>query len=734
MRIDHHAYQRATGVAASGFFTQLVIALLLLVFGKSTGDSASVIASSWAFCGLVVWLGLVLVFHQHRLERLENLEMDAGTRLDDSGRLFTPDEARVAKRRLGLMHSVLMPIASCLYAVLLVGMAWGVLLWFSRVDEANADLGQFTTTSAAGWQLAVAFGCALASFIFSRFLAGMSVQPAWSNLRGGAAVMVGNALVSMAVGVGTIFTMLADDKKEGVAVLEGISYGIAIFMMVVAAETTLNFLLNLYRPRRAGETARPAFDSRLLSLFAAPDSIVRSINEAVNYQFGFDITSSWGYQLLLRNFVRLLAVGVVVVFALTTLVVVQPQEQALRLRFGRPIGEVYQGSPMSKLPWPIDTAIVRDVNRVRELPLGLVRPVRAGDVIVWGEETVEVDQITNLFLVAAGSRAADAQAAQRAAGSLLAPNATFAGNAALGSGSDRSSEQGVALATDQFAVVEADIVLQYRVRDRELTKFLEFSNDTKSRRTALDMRERAMKAIALREVTRALSVRTLDEVLSPPIDAPLVDALAQGIQQAFDAYDCGVEVVGLSIPRLRPPGKDGGKFEELSVARQNGRRQLEMETSTVNTTMSLIIGSAAAADEMVKGIEELARLESAAKLPDGANARVAADALRNKLEQQLLDSRAQAASVISGARAMRWTALMDAQAIAQDVLGQAPAWEVDPELYRTRRTMEALADALSSVRIKYMLLPDAARVRVDIDMQEPSAGLNLGDYLEKKQE
>ena len=317
---------------------------------------------------------------------------------------------------------------------------------------------------------------------------------------------------------------------------------------------------------------------------------------------------------------------------------------------------------------------------------------------------------------------------------MLAPNATFAGNAALGSGSDRSSEQGVALATDQFAVVEADIVLQYRVRDRELTKFLEFSNDTKSRRTALDMRERAMKAIALREVTRALSVRTLDEVLSPPIDAPLVDALAQGIQQAFDAYDCGVEVVGLSIPRLRPPGKDGGKFEELSVARQNGRRQLEMETSTVNTTMSLIIGSAAAADEMVKGIEELARLESAAKLPDGANARVAADALRNKLEQQLLDSRAQAASVISGARAMRWTALMDAQAIAQDVLGQAPAWEVDPELYRTRRTMEALADALSSVRIKYMLLPDAARVRVDIDMQEPSAGLNLGDYLEKKQE
>ena len=60
MRIDHHAYQRATGVAAAGLFAQLAIALLLLVFGKSTDDTTSVIASGWAFAGLVVWLGLIL--------------------------------------------------------------------------------------------------------------------------------------------------------------------------------------------------------------------------------------------------------------------------------------------------------------------------------------------------------------------------------------------------------------------------------------------------------------------------------------------------------------------------------------------------------------------------------------------------------------------------------------------------------------------------------------------------
>ena len=36
MRIDHHAYQRATGVAAAGLFAQLAIALALLIFGGET--------------------------------------------------------------------------------------------------------------------------------------------------------------------------------------------------------------------------------------------------------------------------------------------------------------------------------------------------------------------------------------------------------------------------------------------------------------------------------------------------------------------------------------------------------------------------------------------------------------------------------------------------------------------------------------------------------------------------
>ncbi len=736
MRIDHHAYQRATGVAAAGLFVQIAIALLLLVFGKTTGpagadgaslsDSATVIASSWAFAGTIVWLGLVLLFHQHRLERLEALEFEAGPRVDDEGRLFATDEARVARRRLELMHSVLMPVLSLAYAALLVGFAWGVIWWFGAIQRPGTDYGDFTVTAHPGWQLAVAFGAALVCFIFSRFVAGMAVQKAWANLRGGAAVMVGNALVAAALGVGTVFRMLEEDPAKAGTVLRGIAWGLAVFMIAVAAETVLNFLLNLYRPRRPGEVPRPAFDSRVLSLFAAPDSIVRSINEAVNYQFGFDITSSWGYQLLLRNFVRLLSVGAVVVLALTTLVVVQPQEQALRLRFGKVVGDVYQGGPMAKMPWPIDEAIVEDVNRVRDLPLGIITPVTKDDVVVWGGENIEVSTNTNLFLVGASTRSSGS------ASMSLASEAPGTLGTLLGAS---AAEQ---QATDQFALVEADIVLQYRVRDGELPRYLGFSNDVRSRRDQSDMRERALKAIAMREVTRVMSTRSLDEVLSPPIDAPFVDVLARGIQAAFDAAECGVEVVGVSVPRLRPPGTEGGKFEELSIARQNSRRQLEAEQSTVSTALSMLVGDPARAEEIVRGIGELSALERELSAKGGAGSdpelagRVAS--LQARLEQMVIESRAQVASVISGARANRWNTLMDAQTIAQEVLGQSAAWSVDPALYRTRKTMQALGEALSLVRVKYILLPDNERVSVDIEMQEPTTGLNIGDYLETSQE
>ncbi|MCH6550405.1 MAG: hypothetical protein IH804_00115, partial [Planctomycetes bacterium] len=524
MRIDHYAYQRATKVAGIGLLIQVLIGTVLLVFGltspqraglETRGDTALTFAALYVLGGTLVWLGLVVIFHQHKLERLEALEEDelAAARAGTSS-IFdaATDELRVAARRLRLMHKWLMPTISLSLAGLVGGLAWW--MW-GRVQTVAADLETFHLTDQLGWAVAICLAFATISFIFSRFVAGMATLTAWQNLRGGAAYMVGNAVVILAVAVGIGFRFFENDQ-----VIRGIATAIPIFMIFpVTVEIVLNFFLNLYRPRIPGQTPRPAFDSKVLSYLAAPDSIVRSINEAVNYQFGFDVTSSWGYQLLLRSFFWLLAFGAGVLVLLNTMVVVEPHQQAVRLRGGEIVGDVHGSGIMWKLPWPLETAAVYDVGRVRRLVLTArrQRPAAAGrpgfvEVHLWSAE-MKTDGELDPFIVRGSTVSIDGAGA----GASL-PRVDLASLAELEPAEPPPLEIPRAEpASDVYSLIDAEIILEYRIKDEGpdgLLAYLRFAPDTRiSHGGGLTMREAALKALALREMTHHLSQVTLDEAL-----------------------------------------------------------------------------------------------------------------------------------------------------------------------------------------------------------------------------
>jgi len=710
MTKDQFVYQQATRVSGFGLAIQAALGFFLLIFGRVSGDSAFVLASIYVLVGILVWVALMVLFHQHRLERIEALENEDIEHQRGGAKSVFEGEREVsdaAARRLRFMHQWLMPIVSALVALCLGAVCYTTLQWLGRLDDASTTVTTFGVGVQLGWQLAICTALALGTFIFSRFVAGMAQQPAWQNLRGGAGAMVGNALVLFAVAVGIVFQVF---RKP--TVLEGVTYGIAIFAGVVAAEILMNLILNIYRPRRKQEFSRPAFDSKLLGLAAAPDSIVRSINEAVNYQFGFDITSSWGYQLLLRSVLRLGVLGVAVLLLMSMIVVVQPGEQAVRLRGGRIIGDVAQGSLIFKWPWPFESIERFDVGRIRSIVLGPTL-LPSTKVNFWPIEG-EPDASRPGFIVLASSAAKSPSVQVVVA--LGAPPTT----APVDSG------EASPVAT-QFALVDADIVLEYRVKVDGLLDYLNFASDARSRRTALDMRERALKAMALREVSQLLSTRTLDEVLSPRGDS-LVRQLKERTQAAFDRSGCGVEVVGILIPVLRPPaGQAAGMFEELSIDIQNARKVIDEANRLVNTTMSTLVGSPEVATRVVAGINTLRAIEK----EQGKDSPAAATQ-RASIEKTIVDARAQAASVIGLAQARRWDMLMRAKSTTSEVLGQAPSYRAAPELYRERAIMAVLSRALASARIKYVLAIDPSRVDFDVQMEQPEPGLNLGDYLEKK--
>ena len=262
MRIDHFAYQQATRVAGFGLLLQLLIGLLLLILGQVLGDTALGAASWYVLPGILVWIALIIVFHQHKLERLEALErMEIEAARRDGKGVFDQETviSDAAARRLAIVHKFLVPGVTLVVAGLWLGLGILALNQYAEGDRPGAEAETFTIGTAQGWQLAICVGLSLLSFIFSRFVAGMAKQTAWQNLRGGAGVMVGTALVLLALAVGIVFHVFQQPQA-----VEVVARGLAWFMILAASETLLNFVLNLYRPRRPGEFPRPAFDSRIL--------------------------------------------------------------------------------------------------------------------------------------------------------------------------------------------------------------------------------------------------------------------------------------------------------------------------------------------------------------------------------------------------------------------------------------------------------------------------------------
>ncbi|MAJ45845.1 MAG: hypothetical protein CBC35_00830 [Planctomycetes bacterium TMED75] len=725
MRVDHFAYQQATRVAGFGLLLQLLISLTLLLFGLLGRDTSFVIGSLYPLVGLLIWVVLIVVFHQHRLERLEALEEDELREARPDASIFETgrEEAGVAGRRLRQMHKWLVPIASLVVSGLLILLAILTFVWFRRLDDemsrTNLESG-FQIGTSPGWQIALCLGFAVIAFIFSRFVAGMSKQQAWQNLRGGAGFMVGNSLVCLIIAIGVILTLF-----DNTGVMLVISKIILVFMFAVAGETILNFILNLYRPRRRGEVPRPAFDSRVLSLLAAPDSIVRSINEAVNYQFGFDITSSWGYQLLIRSFAWLAVFAVVVLLALSTLVIVEPDQQGVRLRFGRIVGDVRQGEAVWKLPWPIETVETYDVGLIQELFIGPAQLVYP-EINKWSGETDDKVKTRKSFLVAAQPMSENVRRAVEGMEASAAMENSVLGDTEYdadgGEATTPKSNRGDSLGS-RFALVNADIVIRWRVKPGELVKFLNFSSDAPIARSMMNMREKALYTIALREVSQFLAQQPMDNVLSPKGES-LLARLESRVQKSFNDYGTGVEVVSLVIPFLQPAPAAAESFEDMSIELQNARKIIEEAKRKVAVTMASLVGDSESADQITKLIAELRTAEK-----DQGTDSEAARSLRGQIEDKLIQGSAEAATLISLARARRWKIVTDAQEDTAEVRGQSAAYRAAPELFRERLLMDVFASTLNSVRMKYILGPDTERVNMGIEMREPDVGFNLQEYI-----
>ena len=667
MTADHLTYRRATSVSILGLAIQAVLATVALLYGLFGQDPSALFAAYGMYLGVPIWFALILVFHQHRLERLEAMEADAYRRSSAAQASVFEESATdqtAQAGRLAWMHKWFLPVVGLLVGGAYVGVGSYLTLRGHALGESFGQNGEAAKAPAPGWAIAIGISLGVIGFIFARFVAGMAKQKAWSLLHAGSASAVLCSLCGLAVALAH-FMLVAFRVEWGIRWLP---FAIGVAMVVLGAEMLLHFVLNLYRPRRPGVYLRPAFDSRVLAFVAAPDRLAASISDAINYQFGFNVSSTWFYRLFARSLLPLVILLALTMWLLTCFVVVQPDQQALVLGINGTVTP-YNDGLIIKKPWPLDQVEVFDALAVHELNVGSGRPAD--------------DPTNRVPLLWTTTHSQDEQMV------IVQPSSSAAGSRDL-------------------ALLAVEVPIQYIVRDLKKYKLLA---QTSPGDDPEKMRRELLSALASGVVIQQLATYTVDELLGDR-RAEIGAALRKDVQAAFDAHNAGVEILFLGVSGVHPKNDVAPNFEAVVGADQQRATEIEAARKYEIETLAGAAGDVDRAREIIKELDALDAMK--AKKADAAQI----EAQEILVMDRIIEAGGGSASVISKARADRWGRALGERAKAVRIEGQTASYRAAPLAYKTAVMLEALRQGAFGNKVYISPIP-GLRVRFNDEQVEP---------------
>jgi regulator of protease activity HflC (stomatin/prohibitin superfamily) len=545
----------------------LVIFLVMggLAFGVARYGETAAGQTAAIFIGLGFLVAAVSWF-QMRLEeqeRLEKLEFDELKRRATSGTLFerTPDaETFPAQRSREQFERFFVPVFTVVLCVLQAAGAVWTWLWLNR-----------TPTHEVRHQLAVmgAFGFIfLVALLFGVYSSSAAKLGKVRLLRPGAGYLLLSSYLSLLVCIGVVLVWL-DFRNVDYYVARALSAALGI----VAAESLINLILELYRPRVKGRVARPIYESRLVGLMGTPGGLVSTAAQAMDYQFGFKVSETWFYKFLEQRLVWLLLLQLVILLASTCVVFVEPGEQGLIERLGRRVAArpVLEAGPHLKLPWPIDTVHRFPVRQVQSLNIGF-QPDPAKEkeqVVLW-----TVPHYKEEFNLLVASRDT---------------NLFTARGGALTNTANQSTEK-----IAPVYLLTVGMPLQF-----EITNVVAWAYDHADPTNLLSQ-------IATREVVRHLASVDLFEVMSGGQLAG-AEALRSNIQASANQRGLGVNILFLGLHDIHPPTEAAAAFQSVVSAQLDAKTNiLRAQGMLASTTLV----ARAEAEALVREAEGAAALRT----------------------------------------------------------------------------------------------------------------------------
>jgi regulator of protease activity HflC (stomatin/prohibitin superfamily) len=482
------------------------LAVAVLIFLASFG--VTVFAGSLAGQVTSVFLGLGVIvagisWFQMRLEeneRSEKLELDELARSRGASLFETKDGGSFPAQNARLQfEKYFVPGFAVLILLLEAGGAWLLWKWSGKnvagLKEANAT---------ASLSLFAIF--ALLLFLIGRFSVTIARLENHRLLRPGASFLLAGAYVCALTALG-----IAGVEAKFPRADFWVARGLCVLLGAMAVENLLTLLLEIYRPRVKGKIARPLYESRVVGIFAQPESLFTTAAQTLDYQFGFKVSETWFFQAAQKNLAALLLIQFAALILSTTIVFVDVGEQAVLEHFGKPLPVPLGPGAHFKLPWPADKIYRFRTEQIQSFAVGYTPDAQseAANTILW---TVSHNKEENF---------------------LVANRATVTSATASSGTNDAAKAQAVGLIT-------VSIPVQFQITNVTDWAYKNSEPDT------------LLKDLATQEVIKYFAGIDLNDVLSQG-RLQAAEVLRDRIQASANARSLGAKIIFVGLQDIHPP-------------------------------------------------------------------------------------------------------------------------------------------------------------------------------------
>jgi len=394
----------------------------------------------------------------------------------------------------------------------------------------------------------------LVLFIIGKYSAGLARLENQRLLRPSASYLLLGAYVLALVVAGIVLVQAGFPLVD-----QYLAYALVALLGLLALETGISLLLEIYRPRVQGQLGLLLYESRVIGLLSHPEGLFTTAAHALDYQFGFKVSETWFYQFL-ATYLRWIILGQLALLVLSTsFVVIGAGEQALLERFGRPVAgnDLLSAGFHLKFPWPIDRVYRYRTDEIQSFYVGFLHDEKDQDeqTVLW---TVKHYKEEFQLLVASHEQA----------------------EAAVASASGKKSPP--------VNLLSVGIPVQYQISDLRSWAY--------NHQNAGELLEK----IGTREVVRYLVSIDLNEIMSRGRFAA-GEELRNRIQARTDELKLGARILFVGLQDVHPPVKVAHSYEAVVGAEQKKRADILNAQAYDVRTNALAEASALKMKRMAEG-------------------------------------------------------------------------------------------------------------------------------------